>query len=315
MDIILDVLDTFVFDRCYASLLPDPSFGNSTLYFRPAVNQHVNIYYPLQASDLAYASLWKRDNIARQSVSFFLIALIFAWALYLIGSFLLYHTIFDKRMMQHPRFLPNQISQEIALGMSAIPVISLLTAPFFVAEIRGFSKLYDFSSESPFWGYTLLQYPLFIIFTDSGIYWIHRGLHHPLVYRWLHKPHHKWIVPTPFASYAFHPLDGWAQSLPYHIFPLLFPLQKCAYLGLFVFVTLWTVLIHDAEYLSTSRIINGAACHTMHHLYFNYNYGQYITLWDRLGGTYRTPEVDEFKKKQMEEEKAVKAAKTIKKID
>ncbi|KAJ5948656.1 hypothetical protein N7454_001963 [Penicillium verhagenii] len=315
MDIILDILDTFVFDRCYASLLPDPSFGNnsSTFDFKTPVNQHIGVYYPLQASELAYASLWKRDYILRQGVSFFLIALIFAWLLYLAGSFILYHTMFDKRMLQHPRYLPNQISQEIAQGMSSIPVISLLTAPFFVAEIRGFSKLYDFSSESPFWGYTLLQYPLFILFTDSGIYWIHRGLHHPLVYRWLHKPHHKWVVPTPYASYAFHPLDGWAQSLPYHVFPLLFPLQKCAYLGLFVFVTLWTVLIHDAEYLSTSKIINGAACHTMHHLHFNYNYGQYITLWDRIGGTYRIPEEDAFKKKQNEEDRATKAAKALKK--
>lgn len=148
-------------------------------------------------------------------------------------------------MMTHPRFLPNQITQEITQGLTSIPVISLLTAPFFVAELNGYSKLYDFPSQSPFWGYSFLQYPLFILFTDSGIYWIHRGLHHPLVYRWCHKPHHKWVVPTPFASYAFHPLDGWAQSLPYHVFPLLFPLQKCAYLGLFVFVTLWTVLIRE----------------------------------------------------------------------
>lgn len=41
----------------------------------------------------------------------------------------------------------------------------------------------------------------------------------------------------------------------------------------------------------------------MHHLHFNYNYGQYITLWDRLGGTYRTPEEDAFKKKQNEQDK------------
>ncbi|KAJ5083565.1 hypothetical protein N7456_012992 [Penicillium angulare] len=309
MDVILDILDTFVFDKCYASLLPDPTFANTTAFeLSPPVNQHVSLYYPLQASQWAYASVWKRDNILRQFVSFFFIALIFAWALYLLGSLILYHTIFDKRMMSHPRFLQNQISQEIMQGVTSIPVISLLTAPFFVAEIRGFSKLYDFSSQSPFWGYSLLQYPLFILFTDSGIYWIHRGLHHPLVYRWCHKPHHKWVVPTPFASYAFHPLDGWAQSLPYHVFPLIFPLQKCAYLGLFMFVTLWTVLIHDAEYLSTSKFINGAACHTMHHLYFNYNYGQYITLWDRLGGTYRTPEEDAFKKKQNAEEEAKASA-------
>jgi sterol desaturase/sphingolipid hydroxylase (fatty acid hydroxylase superfamily) len=50
--------------------------------------------------------------------------------------------------------------------------------------------------------------------------------------------------------------------------------------------------IDDAEYLSQSRVINGAACHTMHHLYFNYNYGQFTTFWDRVKGTYQTPHGD-----------------------
>jgi lathosterol oxidase len=34
----------------------------------------------------------------------------------------------------------------------------------------------------------------------------------------------------------------------------------------------------------------------MHHLYFNYNYGQYTTLWDRLGGSYRKPNDELFQK-------------------
>ena len=34
----------------------------------------------------------------------------------------------------------------------------------------------------------------------------------------------------------------------------------------------------------------------MHHLYFNYNYGQYTTLWDRLGGSYRKPNEELFSK-------------------
>ena len=32
----------------------------------------------------------------------------------------------------------------------------------------------------------------------------------------------------------------------------------------------------------------------MHHLYFNYNYGQFTTLWDRLGGSYRKPNDELF---------------------
>lgn len=72
---------------------------------------------------------------------------------------------------------------------------------------------------------------------------MHRYEHHPLIYKRIHKPHHRWIIPTPFASHAFHPLDGYAQSLPYHIFVFLFPLQKYLYMGLFVFVNLWSILV------------------------------------------------------------------------
>lgn len=34
----------------------------------------------------------------------------------------------------------------------------------------------------------------------------------------------------------------------------------------------------------------------MHHLYFNYNYGQFTTLWDRLGGSYRKPNEELFRR-------------------
>jgi lathosterol oxidase len=171
-----------------------------------------------------------------------------------------------------------------------MPGMALLTAPFFLVEVRGFTKLYDSPSEAPWSWYQWAQIPLFLVFTDGCIYWIHRGLHHPSVYKSLHKPHHKWFMPTPFASMAFHPVDGFAQSLPYHIFPIIFPLQKLAYVFLFAFVTIWTIIIHDGEFASHGPIVNGAAHHTVHHLYFNYNYGQYTTLWDRLGGSYRKPD-------------------------
>jgi lathosterol oxidase len=56
----------------------------------------------------------------------------------------------------------------------------------------------------------------------------------------------------------------------------------------------YAVSTDDAEYMPTSVVINGASCHTMHHLYFNYNYGQFTTAWDRLAGTYRKPKGDGF---------------------
>ena len=54
------------------------------------------------------------------------------------------------------------------------------------------------------------------------------------------------------------------------------------------------ISVDDGEYVANSPIINGAACHTMHHLYFNYNYGQFTTLSDRLFGSYRKPNNELF---------------------
>lgn len=99
-------------------------------------------------------------------------------------------------------------------------------------------------------------------------------------------------IPTPFASHAFHPVDGFLQSVPYHLYVFLFPMHKFTYLLLFVFVNIWTVSIHDGDYRVPELLkpfINGSAHHTDHHVYYNYNYGQYFTLWDRIGGSFRQP--------------------------
>jgi lathosterol oxidase len=38
------------------------------------------------------------------------------------------------------------------------------------------------------------------------------------------------------------------------------------------------------------NVINGPAHHTLHHLYFTVNYGQYFTWADKAGGSYRQPD-------------------------
>lgn len=48
------------------------------------------------------------------------------------------------------------------------------------------------------------------------------------------------------------------------------------------------------NFLLRSSVINSSAHHSVHHLYFNYNYGQYFTLWDRLGGSHRQPTEEQY---------------------
>ena len=216
--------------------------------------------------------------------------------IYFVFASLSYVFVFDKQTLNHPKFLKNQIWLEIVQANKALPFMAVITAPIFLLEVRGFGYLYDRFDEAPAWWYNYAQFPLFLVFTDFCIYWIHRGLHHPCVYKYLHKAHHKWIMPTPYASHAFHPLDGFAQGLPYHLFPFLFPLQKGAYVALFIFVNFWTILIHDGEYVTENPVVNGAACHSLHHSKFEVNYGQFFTIFDRLGGTYRRPDASIYER-------------------
>ncbi|KAF2861965.1 putative sterol delta 5,6-desaturase [Piedraia hortae CBS 480.64] len=325
MDIVLEVCDTFFLDKLYARLLPATTFapvlsaskgehinatvtqevalgslGRSAWQYKPATD-----YFYFPPSEYAWMSRWDRDNIVRQFLSLYILTIIMANILYFTASTLSYLFVFDHDTFKHPKYLKNQIRLEIKQATTSMPMMTALTVPWFIAECRGWSFMYNDVANAGFAhpfltvfgkAYNWIQFPLFILFTDFCIYWIHRGLHHPIVYKHLHKPHHKWIMPTPYASIAFHPLDGYAQSLPYHVFPFLFPLHKFAYILLFTFIQIWTVIIHDGEYVANSPVINGAACHTMHHLYFNYNYGQFTTLWDRLGGSYRKPNMELFYK-------------------
>ncbi|KAF4120930.1 Delta7-sterol 5-desaturase [Geosmithia morbida] len=328
MDIGLEVVDTFVADKFYAWLLPlnnavagingTAPAAVSTWEYHPATHM---LY--LEPSEYAYQSAWPRDYAVRQGITLFFITCnkrhnkttleremngkrrrkkltrhsrFFGLLNYFLLATLSYHLVFDKATLKHPKYLKDQMWLEIHQAVTAMPGMAIPTALLFLTEVRGYTRLYDSSEEGPGIWYDRIQPVLFIFFTDFCIYWIHRGLHHPLIYKRLHKPHHKWIMPTPYASYAFHPLDGFAQSVPYHVYPVFFPMHKLVFVGAFIFVNFWTIIIHDGEYITDNPIINGSACHSAHHLYFNYNYGQFLTLWDRLGGSYRKPNPEWFDK-------------------
>ncbi|CAN9498704.1 unnamed protein product [Ophioblennius macclurei] len=253
----------------------------------------------LQVSDrylftpYVYPPWWSEGCAVRQILSLWVVTNVGALLIYLGFGALSFYLVFDHRLMTHPHFVQNQVKRELWLGTVSIFWMSFPTVALFFLEVRGHSKLYDNVSDSPLgWSGVFLSVVGFLFFTDMCIYWIHRWMHHKSVYKYLHKQHHVFKIPTPFASHAFHPLDGFLQSLPYHLYPFIFPLHKVIYLSLFVFVNIWTISIHDGDYRLPGFLvflINGAPHHVDHHLYFNYNYGQYFTLWDRLGGSYRHP--------------------------
>lgn len=183
----------------------------------------------------------------------------------------------------------TEVFREISLSVRSLSIMAAMSTPVEVAVQLGHGKVYYDPSQYGYL-YLIVSPFLFLAFSDFLIYFIHRGLHHPLIYKHVHKAHHSFIQTTPFAAFAFHPLDGYLQGTPYQIFVFILPFHSAIHLLSLVVVSMWTINIHDTITFNIPGI-NGAAHHTIHHTTFRSNYGQYTTLWDKLGGTFKDPQL------------------------
>jgi len=192
MDYVLSVADNIILDKLYAALLPagvfypQPTTNATTV---PFGSNHANTWLSLVAhlphpspQSFLYASslppvyetpsflrtlesppstlsAWPRTYIPRQLLSLSVITLIGIHVLYFLFAALSYYFIFNHEMMKHPRFLKNQIRKEILCSLKAFPGMTLLTLPFFQAEVMGYSKLYDDPNK---YGYGYMVFSAFL---------------------------------------------------------------------------------------------------------------------------------------------------------
>ena len=211
--------------------------------------------------------------------------------LYFVLSGLSYFYFFVvKRQKYVPDFVPKRTEfwNSIKWAMFSLAGNAVLTTPIEVLIIKGSSRIYFDLDAYPWW-WLLVSAALVLVITETLIYWIHRWLHYPWLYKKLHIYHHQFRFPTPLASVAFHPLDSFAQAIPHHLCAFLFPLNVWVYHGFVVLITIWAVLIHDRIAWVPFGFVNHTGCHTAHHWYNKHNYGQFFTFWDKLCGTYRDP--------------------------
>jgi lathosterol oxidase len=213
-------------------------------------------------------------------------------AFYLLAASISYAITFRAYKSRfHPQHVPvpEHRRREILWSVASIVGNAALTAPIQLAVTRGSSKVYfDVGAHGMAW--LIASVVLYLAVTETLIYWIHRALHAPFLYARLHKHHHAFREPTPYSAFAFHPLDSFAQAAPHHLCAFLFPVHVAVYAGFLVFVSVWSVLIHDRVRIVRAWSVNGTGHHTAHHRYNKANYGQFFTFWDRLAGTHRAPD-------------------------
>lgn len=181
-------------------------------------------------------------------------------------------------------------------------VFSALTSLIFAAvtwlclgtPLRVYTRYYT-DIEQYGWGWLLLSVPLTLLLHDAYFYWAHRLMHHPRLYRRVHLLHHKSVNPSPWAAYAFHPLEAILEAGIVPILLVAMPLHPLAFWAFVTLMLAFNVYGHLGYELFPKKLythplgrwINSSVHHNLHHEKFKGNYGLYFTIWDRLCGTLR----------------------------
>jgi Delta7-sterol 5-desaturase len=197
---------------------------------------------------------------------------------------------FEERDRPRPSW--SIISNQIRLAQSSMFLYVLLPVVDEFAVEQGWTRTFFTVAECGGFGWYATTMVLYFALVEIGIYWMHRTLHtNKWMYKHIHLLHHQYNKPetlTPWASIAFHPLDGLLQASPYFFVMFIVPCHYVTRVGLLFFTEIWATYIHDAMDWNMDPIM-GSKYHTVHHTHYVYNYGQVFTFCDRWWGTLRVP--------------------------
>ncbi len=184
------------------------------------------------------------------------------------------------------------VRREIGWSLVSAAVFGLTGALVLEAARRGWTRIY-WRIPDRGWGWFWGSIVGTIFLHDAYFYWTHRLMHVPALFNAFHRVHHLSRNPTPWASYAFSPLEALVQAGIYPLVVMILPIHPLAF-SLFMFWQIVFNVLGHTGYEFHPRglmdsplrlLLNTPTNHIQHHEKFRGNYGLYFNLWDRLMGT------------------------------
>jgi lathosterol oxidase len=214
------------------------------------------------------------------------------------GAYLLYYVvkrqdwIYAKIQQKFPE--RKQILTEIKYSVLSFFVFATVILMIKMAGKYGILTTHVYRNFSEHSLAYFIGTTIFIIFFhDTYFYWAHRLMHHPLLYERVHKIHHLSKDPTPWAAFAFHPMEAVLEIgfVPVLIFTI--PLHFSSLIILSMWQIIFNVMGHLGYEIFPRKMMqnpllkwmNTSTNHNMHHKFVKCNYGLYFNIWDIMMGT------------------------------
>ena len=214
-------------------------------------------------------------------------------------AFLFFYIIFKSKLLNKKiqKIFPknNDYLREFTFSIITILIFGVIILNIIGnPNIRPYTKIYMDINERG-WLYYFAAFPVMLIIHDTYFYWTHRLMHHKSIFNIFHLVHHKSTNPSPWAAYAFHPLEAIVENGIFIVFAFLLPLHITHTPIFFLFSIIYNIYGHLGWELYPKqfnksligRWVNTSVCHNQHHKYFKGNYGLYLLFWDRIMGTLR----------------------------
>lgn len=209
------------------------------------------------------------------------------WAFYL-----LWRNHFQHLRIQWRFPKAAKIRFEIVHSFITAFIFALMSLIIYWLHQAGYTVIYR---EVAQFGWIYLCFSFFVLtfIHDTYFYWMHRLMHHPRLFKVLHRVHHVSNNPTPWAALSFHPLEAIVEIAIIPIVVLFLPVHPFALLAFSTWSLSFNVLGHLGFELFPKNFVhhpfwkwfNTSTHHNMHHSRSNCNYGLYYNFWDRMMGT------------------------------
>ncbi|HEV9036541.1 MAG TPA: sterol desaturase family protein, partial [Puia sp.] len=203
-------------------------------------------------------------------------------------AFLVYYVLLRRRSSGkkiQPRF-PGAKDYQREVVFSTISILIFAMPPLLLVHtdaLRPHTTFYKDIRLHSRW-YFFGAFPLLFLMHDAYFYWMHRLIHHPRLFRLFHLVHHRSVNPSPWAAYAFHPLEAFLESLIFVIFLFTIPINVWHLFFFFLISLAYNVYGHLGFELYPSgfnrhwlgKWVNTSVSHNQHHRHFKGNYGLYF---------------------------------------
>lgn len=208
-------------------------------------------------------------------------------------------------------FKSQNIDNMLRGFLSGVPIWTGTQVLVLWAFANGYAPWVSFADHPIYLAILCLLVP---VIHEFHFFCIHRLIHIPFLYKWVHSVHHNSINPSPWSSLSMHPVEHLLYFLPmaYHLIIPSNPVIAIYQLHTAGFGAIPGHIGFDKIEVGDEKLMDSHAyVHYLHHKYFEVNYGDGLIPIDKWVGTFHdgSKEADQLMKERFRKKKAKANAK------